>query len=393
MRVAQYCQTFSLLSETAIYTWVTELERQGVDCHVVTHRRVNEERRPFEAVHLVSQPRDTDPDRLWWRAMEALGRTTAPTSWYTTVRRRLARTVRQVRPDVLHAHFGNDAWVAAPVARAEGVPLVVTFHGYDISELVKDEEWRRRYREELWPAVSFATVLSEEMREAAERLGCPPEKVRVVHVGRRVDEVPVREAEPGGPFTVVSVGRLTAKKGHADAIAAVGRLASEGRPVRLRIFGDGELRGELERQAEAAGLGGVVRLEGARPNGDVLRALQEAHAFVLCSKTAPNGDREGTPNVLVEAQAAGLPCVSTRHAGIPEMVPDEAQWLLAEEGDAVGIAERLGTLMDLAPEERAALGARGRAKMMRDYDLETECRKFRALYDAAVRPAAAPLVD
>jgi colanic acid/amylovoran biosynthesis glycosyltransferase len=389
MRVVHYCQSFSLLSETAIYTWVTELERQGVDCQVLTHRRHNEETRPFGSVHVVPRPRNTDLDRLRWWVMERLGHKSAATSWYTTMHKRLERALHRLRPNVLHAHFGSDAWLVAPAARAVGIPMVVTFHGYDISELVKQEVWRRRYREELWPAVQYATVLSEEMREAVEREGCPPSKVRIVRVGRPVEDMPVRE-EPEGPFTVVSIGRLAEKKGHDDAIEAIGRLVAEGADLRLRIFGDGELRAPLERLIEERELQSFVHLEGARPNEEVIEALRTAHAFMLCSKTASSGDREGTPNVLVEAQALALPCVSTLHAGIPEMIPNESHWLLANEGDVEGFASRLATLMEMTPEQREAIGRIGRDKMRREYDLATECAKFKAIYSATLKALSTP---
>lgn len=384
MRVAHYCQTFSHLSETAIYTWTTELQRQGVDGHVVAHERQNEASRPFPSVLIVPRPRTTDPDRVFWRVAESFGKTEDPTSWYTTLRKRLARTFRDVAPDVVHAHFGNDAWVAAPPARAVGAPLIVTFHGYDISELMLEKTWRDRYREDLWPAAAFVTVLSEEMREAVEEHGCPPDKVRIVRVGRPIAEMPSRSAEPAGLFTLVSIGRLSAKKGHEDAIRAVARLHDEGRTLRLRIFGGGELEEPLRTLIDTLGVGEAVTLEGPQPNDVVLDALQAAHAFLLCSKTAPNGDREGTPNVFVEAQGLGLPCISTQHAGIPEMIPEAGQHLLASEGDVDGIADRIADVMEMTPEARLSLGARGRAKMQKEYDLATECRTFRHLYAEAL---------
>ena len=383
MRVVQYCDSFSLLSETAIYTWVTELQRQGVDCEVVAHALLNEEQRPFDPVHIVPRPRNMDWDRLGYKALELLGLTTAETSWYTTIHKRLERVLRQRRPDVLHAHFGDMAWMVAPVASEIGLPLIVTFHGRDISELVKQEEWRRRYRFILWPSIKFATVLSEEMREAVIRQGCPPEKVRIVRIGRDIEALPVREERSNREFSVVSVGRLTEKKGHADAIEVVARLVSEGVHIRFRIFGDGELRSELEERIAELQVGAYVSLEGAKPNDEVIDALRQTDAFLLCSKTASNGDKEGTPNVIVEAQGMAVPCVSTRHAGIPEMIPRENQWLLAEEGDIDGIASRLAKLERMTPQQRMMYGERGRAKMLQEYDLATECNKFRNLYREA----------
>ena len=384
MRVAHYCQAFSQLSETAIYTWTTELQRQGVDGHVVTHERLNADQRPFPSVRVVPRPRVTDFDRLGWHLLETIGSKSEAGSWTTTLQKRLTKALASVGPEVVHAHFGNDAWLALPAVAAVGAPLVVTFHGYDISELMEDEVWRRRYRDDLWPAASFVTVLSEEMREAAQRYGCPEEKIRIVRVGRPIDEMPVREHEPEGRFTLVSIGRLSAKKGHEDTVHAIARLVAEGRSPLLRIFGGGEMQDQLRDLVEQLRLGDCVRLEGACPNDTVLEALRNAHGFVLCSKTAPNGDREGTPNVFVEAQGMGLPCVSTWHAGIPEMIPEQGHALLAAEGDVDQITDRIRKLMEMPSEDRLALGALGHEKMKREYDLETECNAFRELYSEAL---------
>jgi len=109
-------------------------------------------------------------------------------------------------------------------------------------------------------------------------------------------------------------------------------------------------------------------------------ALEPADAFILASKTSPRGDREGTPTVLLEAQAMGLPCVATRHAGIPEVISPRGQRLLAPEGDPGALEQRLRELAEATPEELTELGDAGLTHVRAAFALEPCCRAQLALY-------------
>jgi glycosyltransferase involved in cell wall biosynthesis len=112
--------------------------------------------------------------------------------------------------------------------------------------------------------------------------------------------------------------------------------------------------------------------------------MANADAFVLCSKTATNGDQEGTPAVLIEAQSLGLPCVATTHAGIPEMIPPENHRLLAGEGDIAGIAERLRWLICSPKTVVDDITLRGRSFVREKFDLVTQVSNLRSVYTNAL---------
>ncbi len=388
MRVAHYCKRFSGLSETFLYDYIAEEARQGVDAHVVTHRRVNAVQRPFPDVSEVPWPGVFNLRRLGYRALELVGQREQKTSAWPVIRHKLFDALQAIEPDLVHAHFGPAGVRMAPVAQALGCPLVVTFYGYDISELTQQPVWQARYRS-LWSSVETVTVLSDVMKGDVGALGCPPEKVRVVHLGRDLEQFPFRS--PAAPMrNLVSVGRLAEKKGHLDTIRAVERCRNMGADLHLSLIGDGGLREEIERYVQAQGLEDVVTLAGAVPNATVIERLQEADAFVLCSKTASSGDREGTPTVFIEAQAVGLPCVGTRHAGIPEMIPAANHHLLAEEGDVSGIATCLRRLMASSADELRRIAEAGRAHVEAEYNLTREVERLRQMYHRVVRGAAVP---
>jgi len=149
------------------------------------------------------------------------------------------------------------------------------------------------------------------------------------------------------------------KKGIEYVIRAVAQVARSFPQLRYDIIGDGPLRAELQKLAVALSVEKIVQFHGALNAESVRNLLDEAHAFVLASVTAKDGDQEGTPVSLLEAQAAGLPVISTRHSGIPEIVLDgESGWLVPER-DADALADRLNQLRN-HPELAERLGRRGR---------------------------------
>jgi glycosyltransferase involved in cell wall biosynthesis len=381
IRVAHLCKDFSKRSETFIYDYVTELERQGVDNHVVANERVNPDERPFDDVTVVPWTALWSPRRVGYRLLEVLGLDGTLESSWRELWPGAEEAIDRIAPDVLHAHFGRPGVKAVPIAEQLSRPLIVTFYGYDISKLPREKRWREAY-ESIWRAACAIVVLSEDMKEEAVRLGAPPDAVRVVHLARDLDDFPYRP--PSGPVSeFISVGRLTGKKGHIDAIRAVQKRIEAGEDLHLRIVGDGPQRDELEQYIQAHDLQSSVELLGSIPNAEVARRLQKADAFLLCSKTAASGDREGTPTVLIEAQAVGLPCVSTTHAGIPEMLPESNHSLLAPEGEVDAIAERLRWLRACSDEELREVSAAGREIIETSFSLSSEAGALREIYERA----------
>ncbi len=175
--------------------------------------------------------------------------------------------------------------------------------------------------------------------DAPEAIG----KVSVCRVGIRVDDWRglVRRPEPR---RFLSVGALRQKKGHDVLIRAAALLAAKERPVHLVIAGAGALRGELEQLVQDERVS--CEFLGAVGPDVVREELSRTDAFVLACRTAENGDLDGIPVVLMEAMAAGVPVISTRLSGIPELVTDEATGYLADPGDVAGLAATLERYLD-----------------------------------------------
>ncbi len=379
MRVLHLAWTFSPLTETFVYDLVRETSRRA-EAMVVTRRRVNAEARPFDRVEVVG-PRGGVPGKLVDWARSLLSRDPVLVVSWVAVRRGLDRAVRTFRPDVIHAQFGDMGVLAAPVARAHGVPLVTTFHGHDASRELRDRR-RRGWFRALTAGRNRVVAVASPLRTALVEAGLDPARIAVVHNGKDLARYPFRARERP-PRRFVTAGRLVEKKGHGDAIAALARLAAEGCPLELEVIGDGPLAPALKAQAAALGLKDRVRFLGPLDHAAARARMEQSDAFLLCSRTASCGDREGLPMVLLEAQALGLPCVSTTHSGIPEGIPAENHALLAPEGDVDAIAAALRRLRQATPDELRAISLRGLAHVRAHHDLERQTARLLALYRAA----------
>ncbi|WP_063643030.1 glycosyltransferase [Actinoplanes sp. N902-109] len=296
---------------------------------------------------------------------------------------RLRRALRGLRPDLVHAHFGGDGWLISASAAALGVPLIVTLHGHDVTRQpyatgVRGLRARRNLRTVFRRAAAIIAV-SGPVRDRALALGADPAKVRVHHTG-----VPIPAARPVPKrWDLVFVGRLVAKKGLDDLIAALGTLRDLA--PRVLIVGDGPLRGTLTAQARSLGV--PVTFAGALDHAAAGRAMAEAEVFVSPSRTSADGDAEGLPTTLLEAMALGVPVVSTRHSGIPEAVVHGETGLLGAEGDRVALAGHLRLLLT-DDTLRQRMGRRAREHAMTTFDIGTQTARLEDLYDAVL--AAAP---
>jgi glycosyltransferase involved in cell wall biosynthesis len=171
---------------------------------------------------------------------------------------------------------------------------------------------------------------------------------------------------------------LVEKKGYPYLIEACRLLIDRGYDVRLRIVGGGEMKDALRRHIAEVGLDERVELLGARPQDEVIELYRTATVFALPCVVLDNGDRDGIPNVLVEAMRLGLPVVSTAVSGIPELVGDETTGLLVPPRDAEALASALARLLDDA-QLRARLATGAAHRVAREFDLTANAARLKAL--------------
>jgi glycosyltransferase involved in cell wall biosynthesis len=285
------------------------------------------------------------------------------------------------RPRLIHAHFGPGGAFALPLARALGIPLVVTFHGGDAT---KETHYRRiplrayqRRLAALQREAALFVCVSAFIRDILLARGFPGEKLVVIHQG--IEILPAPPPSPAEEPYVLFVGRFVEKKGVAHLIDAMRRLGGDA--PRLVLVGDGPLAAELRRRAE-----GLPRVEflGWQSAAAVRRRMRGAVAVCVPSVTARSGDTEGLPSVAIEAMAEGAPVVATRHAGLPEAIEHERTGLLVPEGDPQALAAALAAVIG-RPDFRRRLGEAARAAAIERFDV---IRQSRALEAALLRVIA-----
>ncbi|MER7275128.1 glycosyltransferase [Dactylosporangium sp. NPDC000244] len=318
-------------------------------------------------------------------SISGFGRAAAASYLVTRRSDRLVRALAECGVGVLHAHFGVEGVYIAPTAKALGVPLVTTLHGFDVTigkrQLLASRKpsWMNyvTWRASLFETGAVFVCVSQYIRRRALEWGYPAERTVVLPIG--VDTGLIAPLPPPEAPRILHVARLVEVKGTADLLRAFA-LVRRGVPAaELVIVGDGPLRAPLGALAAELGVAGAVRFLGAQPHAEVLAQVAAARVLCLPSVPAANGAREGLGMVLLEAAASGRPVVGTDHGGIPEAVVDGETGYLVPERDPAALAERLLALL-ADPDLAARLGAAGRAMVERRYDLHTRTAELESLY-------------
>lgn len=279
----------------------------------------------------------------------------------------LARDLQRNGVTHLHAHFAHSPAAVAHMARlAGGPPFSFTAHAKDLYTT------HARHVRARACAAAFVVTCTEANERYLSSLGhgTPTE---VVYHGTDTDRFHPRGRHPE-PRRILSIGRLMPKKGFDCLIDALQVLAAQGIPFQCRIVGDGPLHRTLRARVEDGGIEDRVQFLGARVQNELLAEYERAAVFVLAPVQTEDGDRDGIPNVLVEAMACEVPVVSTRMSGIPELIEHGKEGLLVDPNDAVGLANAINLVLSdrsLA----SSLAAAGRRKVERLFDVHRNTQR------------------
>jgi len=348
--------------------------------HYVGARRVPGLTLPEEQTWVLNQ------GDLWGKAQEGLFklRGIAP---------QLTRKIKALNPSLIHAHFGVCGTLILPLMRSIQRPLVVTFYGLDATmteayaqqESVSTQMYLQR-KDSLKQQTQLFIAVSDFIRDKLLEQGFPEAKVISHYYGVDTDTFTPDPSIPRERI-VLFVGRLSEKKGCQYLIQAMAKVQSILEDVKLVIIGDGELRAELETQAQQS----LKHYEflGFQPSPVVKSWMNRVQIMAVPSVTATNGDSERLPTVVVEAQAMGLPVVGSFHAGIPQAVQHGLTGLLAAERDWNILADHIITLMQ-KPDQWQAFSHNGRDRMQNAFNLERQTEKLEDLYQKVMESWSAP---
>jgi glycosyltransferase involved in cell wall biosynthesis len=398
------------LSQTFILNEILALQRRGVDVQIISLVRSNEavvqpqvadvrarvdyldaprprRRRVIERLSVVTRR----PVR-YVRALRYAQRHPELSSGYATSTTmgcfqyavQIAAAVLRIhragtRPRALHAHFAHDpALVALLVHRLTGLPYSFTGHARDLLQIPAASLVARS--REARTVITCCQANATYIEEVVPRDSRPP--VRVIHHGVDLDIFrPGPRRVMTSPAVLTTVGRLVDKKGFPDLLRAMRGLKSQGHVFQCRIYGDGPNRGSLVALRDSLDLTAEVEFAGEHGREAILKALGDADVFVLTPIVTPDGDRDGIPNVLVEAMACGLPVVTTAVGGITELVEHESNGLLTAPGDIAGIEQQVARLLR-DPSLRNDIGVAARRTVESGYDVDAAARELNAIFRA-----------
>lgn len=370
-------RTFTEPSETFIVREIEALRGDGVPVTVLAGWRAAGRTPAGLPVEILSDRPSLPPPPSSLREIARLAPSPRRVARGLRLASYAARAARVVPGDTvrLHAHFGNDAaTLARYLAGLVGLPYRVTTHAYDLYQDPFLLGPNLRAAERVY-TVSEANLAWLSARAASE--GWRLDRFSVLRCGIVLASFPYRDpAPPSRPARLFCPARLVPKKGHALLLDATERLVAEGTDVRLALAGDGPLGDDLRSRAERGALAGRVEFLGTIPEAEVRERMRASDLVVLASRVAEDGDRDGLPVVLVEALALGVPVVTTRVAGIPELVTDESGHLVPpDRADLLALA--LGDALRESAEGRIARAREGRAAVERAFDVGRQVAELR----------------
>lgn len=299
---------------------------------------------------------------------------TWPASWVTWV------LIHRYRPDVVLVEFGFEAVRVMEACAWTGVPLVVHFRGSDASARDRLGALEERYRR-LMRIASAVIVKSRPMADTLLGLGASPDWLLISPSGANTALFQGSRPAAADPV-LLAVGRFVEKKGPLHTIRSFAQLCHQptiSTPrLQLWMVGDGPLLAEAQTLVRSLALTQRVRLLGVRSQVEVAALMREVRAFVQHSLVASDGDSEGSPVAVMEAQLSGLPVVATRHAGIPDVVLDGESGFLVDEGDETAMAAAMARVVS-DPELAARLGDCGRRRVLAAFTVDHHLRQVSEL--------------
>jgi len=383
-------ERFPSFGQTFCYREVAELARQGISPPIFSIRnpkdeppqdwdariakRVHylpEERELLDDVRRASKNRKLTPEIV--AALDEWGRRTDFLRLYQAVY--VGLRLQEMGIGHVHAHFmGMAARTAFWIHKFFPLTFSFTAHANDIFA-------PRNFEVGLDKLVDTArvivTVSDYAKKFLQERFPERANRIRRIYNGLNLAEFGRADFSSAPPL-ILAVGRLIAKKGFADLIGACGLIAERGKSFQCEIIGEGPFENELRVQIERLNLQNRVVLPGAKQQREVRQRLAAANVFVLPSVIDPEGGMDNLPTVIMEAMATGLPVVSTKIGGIPEMVVENETGFLLRPGDAVALADAIEKVINnLSLAQK--LGQAGCERAQELFSIEKNVRELCAL--------------
>lgn len=300
-------------------------------------------------------------------------------------RKSLIALIKEIRPDVIHLHYGTDAGIFLPAIKRFGIPKIVSFYGYDCSLFPKSFFGLGGIylKNRVFNIADAILAMSPDMYSDLIKIGCPEYKLKVHYYGvpvkKWITDKRIDKSNEVVKFLILS--NLVPKKGHLFLLEAFSWAIMSNKNIRLYIVGEGAMRNKIEREIVKKNLQDYVDLTGPvlYESKAHIAYMQKGDVFIHPSIIDAEGDKEGIPGSIVEAMAAGMPVISTCHAGIPYIIENNISGLLVEENDVDGLVEAILRL-SYSAKERIEMGKRAADYAINNLDIEKKVVEREFIY-------------
>ncbi|MFK7925544.1 MAG: glycosyltransferase [Bacteroidia bacterium] len=341
MKIAVFTHGFGIPTETFIYNEVKEIS-QMVDTHVLTRKRANSERFPFDKVEQIPFSQSRIRAKIQWELKKRDWQYNFKCAPFAGV---LRSKIQNIKPALMHAHFGPEAiryWDNMEVPKT--TPFVISFHGYDASRMLRSKAYVKRIQQLCAePNVSIICV-SHFMKRQLAKAGISSPRTHILYYGTDCSFFAPESGDGlAERYTFLQVSSFREKKGHVYTLEAYARFkeANPNFESQLILGGDGPLLEEIKAKAASLHIEEEVHFPGLLSPTEAKALMQKADCFVHHSITGSNGDQEGIPNAIMEAMAMELPVLSALHSGIPELVESGENGFLIAEKNVLDYAEKM----------------------------------------------------
>lgn len=284
---------------------------------------------------------------------------------------------------LIHAHFGQNGIASIELKKQLNVPLITSFYGYDSGRLAQNF---KPYYKKLIKAGDLFLALSQDMKNDLIGIGFPEEKIIIHHLGVNLNEFKYTESHENEKFKLLTVARLDEAKGIQYILKALylflNKYPNEKKCISYTILGGGKYEKKLKDLAINLNLEDIVTFKNNLINKSsreiVKEEMMQCNIFCLCSFTSSSGTKEGTPVVLMEAQACGKPCIATYHAGIPEVVINNKTGILVKEKSSEEILLAIEKLF-FGKKLEKNLGLNAYMHIKKNFNFETQMQELKLI--------------
>ncbi len=376
-QIGIYCEYFLTNSMTFIFRQLIGAQKK-FNPIVITQDTNNLDVFPYHKIYVRKKKRWERLYSKFYRIILNKYRALSPKQ-----NRYFEKIIKQNNIKFIHAHFGPSGLDILPLAKKNNIPLLVTFHGYDASELLKN----KKYLKDINQLFKYAKIvcISRNMADRLVDYGANNKNISVHYIGIPINRFPFFERKPISEklksnleLNFLQVSNFVEKKGHYYTIKAFNKFLPNYRKSKLVLAGDGPLKEKMINFVSELGLSDHVIFLGNVSTEYVSKLMEKSDIFLHHSITSKSGDMEGIPTVLMEAMSSGLVVISTYHSGIPELVENNVNGFLVPEKN---VDAYVNVLNKIVTTDISHINRNAHKTIENDFNIHKQNNKLIQIYD------------